>query len=236
MFECKGLVITPDFESNVSFQVYFYNVDGLYFASSDITSKTTRYKVPDLAKYARVVLIPDSEEDIKFTEVYSLAKSVEVSVLKKQNFAPTNYYELAKLNTIESASEVPEKLSKGEIYFYKGHYMGFDASTEAPLASYSASNVVFREHENVAIKLDCDAVQKYILRFGQEVSSKTHHIFFFKVNGDVLMDDILRLTPTSCEEVIVDVPSEAAYMIINVMSSDSSLTELPIVINEYLPR
>ncbi|MBO5850950.1 MAG: hypothetical protein J6R29_01295, partial [Clostridia bacterium] len=56
-FECQGLKITPDFDSNVSYEVFYYDHNEQFLFSSG--SKTDFYESDDtFAKYARIEITP----------------------------------------------------------------------------------------------------------------------------------------------------------------------------------
>ena len=249
MFECKGLKITQDFESNLSYRVYFYGYDEKFLTFSDRFHKENKeFDVPSYAKYARVVLIPDGDEDISFFDVYGIANDVEITVSKEQPDAPVDYYQLAKLNnTINKLEDVPTELSKGEIYFFQFHYVSYNDDLTLR-TEYSKDNFVPLQeeaiqeegHDYVVIKLDCDKVAKYKLTFGEEVNTnpnKWYYLHFFDADGKITADTIVRYQVKPFQEIIVDVPANASYLLMNVLaSSDGEYRELPIVINEYLSR
>ena len=84
MFECQGLVITPDFSSDVSFEVFYYYEDGSYCGSTGKLSSLYEKNDFELAKYAKVVLY--SSKELSFLEVYEFARSVSITVNKDQTF------------------------------------------------------------------------------------------------------------------------------------------------------
>lgn len=94
LFECQGLKIEPNFNSKVSYSVYFYRFDES-FVDSEL-NLTTTYEAPenDIVKYARIVIIPDrgdkSEEDYKiwFWNILGISDDIKVSVNTKQKDLP----------------------------------------------------------------------------------------------------------------------------------------------------
>lgn len=88
-FACQGLKITPEFASNIQYQVFFYGVDDMYLECSEVTSETYNY-CPTLASHARVVIYPQPDEDdddvkVKWYQVRSYAKQLTIEVNRKQN-------------------------------------------------------------------------------------------------------------------------------------------------------
>ena len=87
-FECQGLKITPDFNSNVQYQVFFYDVDDTFLESSEMLNETYNYCSP-LASHARVVIYPQPDDDgedvqVKWYQVRSYAKQLTIEVNRKQ--------------------------------------------------------------------------------------------------------------------------------------------------------
>ncbi len=84
-FECQGLKITPDFDSQVSYQVFFYDQNEQYLEST--ASMTEFYEgTPLLAKYARIEITPQEDEKVSWYEVNKYAKQITVEVNKTQDF------------------------------------------------------------------------------------------------------------------------------------------------------
>ena len=84
-FECQGLKITPDFDAQVSYQVFFYDMNEQFLES---TSEMTEFYqgAPLLAKYARIEITPKEDKKVSWYEVRKYAKQLTVEVNKKQNF------------------------------------------------------------------------------------------------------------------------------------------------------
>lgn len=84
-FECQGLKITPDFDSQVSYQVFFYDMNEQFLES---TSEMTEFYqgAPLLAKYARIEITPQEDDKVSWYEVLKYAKQLTVEVAKQQDF------------------------------------------------------------------------------------------------------------------------------------------------------
>lgn len=83
-FECQGLKITPDFDSQVSYEVFFYDLNGQFLESSGVL--TDFYdKTPFVAKYARIELLPEADNKVSWYEVSKYANDIKVEVSKNQN-------------------------------------------------------------------------------------------------------------------------------------------------------
>ena len=91
MFECQGLTITPDFEANGTYQVFYYDQDRSLVGSTALQKSEYVKKDSDIitAKYARVVITPSSDDKdfkIRFYEVRGYAKNYTITVNKDQTF------------------------------------------------------------------------------------------------------------------------------------------------------
>ena len=93
-FECLGLKCTPDFDSHLSYSVYYYDSEDNFLDSVTGLTRTYEYDHP-FATHARVVIYPDVPEDeneddyeIPFYKVYTVANKLDITVSEKQ----TNKY------------------------------------------------------------------------------------------------------------------------------------------------
>ena len=59
--ECKGLETELDFDSNVTYQVFFYDEDKKFVSATEELGVQDRYDIPETAEYARIVITPDWE-------------------------------------------------------------------------------------------------------------------------------------------------------------------------------
>ena len=95
-FGCIGLRVEPDFESKVSYDVYYYDYDERLIEARKGLSSVYDEDYP-LAQYARIVIHPEipsdvSEKDFKinFYEVYGYANDLNITVDKKQDYLYDN--------------------------------------------------------------------------------------------------------------------------------------------------
>lgn len=96
MFECIGLHIETNVKFNHEYQIFYYNFDGVFLECSEKYTVTSRLDIPELAKYARVVVYTD--EEISFYQVNSIARTLDIKVSKKQNFALHNHFMIDESN------------------------------------------------------------------------------------------------------------------------------------------
>lgn len=111
MFECKGLRVEPDFEATCTYDVFYYDNDGRLLEKKLGLSEIYDEDFP-LAQYARIVIHPDIEAELKedetadewcvgTLEVRRIAKMLKITVDKEQN----NYYNYKNLYVEAEAQE-----------------------------------------------------------------------------------------------------------------------------------
>ena len=89
--QCKGLVIQPDFETQVEYQVFYYNYDKKFIDATEKLKLETYEKGIDYeyAKYCRIVIYPnrggESLDDFKiyFWQVLGYADDITITVSNK---------------------------------------------------------------------------------------------------------------------------------------------------------
>lgn len=91
LFECQGLSISQDFESESTYEVFYYRADESFIGSTGRLTGDYEKSEFENAKYARIVLTPileDGKTKIAFFDIYGYAKEIKISVLKDQTFEP----------------------------------------------------------------------------------------------------------------------------------------------------
>ena len=90
-FECQGLSIKPNFDSNVKYQIFFYDEIGSFIESSDVLSASYNEDVPKNASHARLEITPvwsddvkEKDQVIKWYNKHQWEKSLEIRVDKEQ--------------------------------------------------------------------------------------------------------------------------------------------------------
>ena len=106
MFECQGLTITPDFEADSTYQVFYYDDMKNFIGATDIMSADDpayeKGSTFPFAKYARVLIIPnptdennqkDKEFKIRFYEVLGYANDYKITVDRNQEISYREIFE-----------------------------------------------------------------------------------------------------------------------------------------------
>ena len=64
-FECGSEVrVKIDFDSNVTYQIFFYDEDDTFVQTTQEYEKTATVSAPDGAAYARIVVTPEWDDDV----------------------------------------------------------------------------------------------------------------------------------------------------------------------------
>ena len=244
LIECRGLTVTPDFDGNVSYQIFWYNTDELYFGCTDIYGNRDKFReldVPDAARYCRIVVYPsqlDKEGEkiddfkVRFYEPIKYADDITIKVLKKQNFKATDLYKIAKAGTAPEGT-LPNLNDK--YMFYENMHV-FGVTNGVVLYDFDKADKKEIQEYNV-IKLDCSNVKDYSIVFKEDTSLK-YYFWFYDSKGTALyLDDgsYARCYGKADAELRLSVPENSRYLFINLPLSDNG-ESLPVIINEYLPR
>ena len=83
-FECQGLKITPDFDADVSYQIFYYGKNDKYLGSTEILTDFHEASIPLAAIYARIMIIPNTDDVISWYEVGKYADDLTLEISKKQ--------------------------------------------------------------------------------------------------------------------------------------------------------
>ena len=91
-FECQGLNVTPVFDNDISYQIYFYDQNNEFVHTTGrLTGTFTQDSIPFFAKYARIVVTPNNDNKVTLFELRKYANQLETTVYREQGFK--NYTE-----------------------------------------------------------------------------------------------------------------------------------------------
>lgn len=110
MFECRGLEITPDFGSQVTYKVVFYDENGEFLSiTTPSTQKFHSQSVPLFAKYARIEInagtVDGEKVEIGLLDILKYSKQVSVKVDKKQSTLRSRLYQIESENCVTMQGE-----------------------------------------------------------------------------------------------------------------------------------
>lgn len=97
-FGCIGLNTSLDFDSNVSYRIFFYNEKGSFLESTSKLTENYGIDTPVGATQCRIVITPNEDSKISWYEKSSYAKQLKIVVDKEQKY-------VAKLRTITFTSD-----------------------------------------------------------------------------------------------------------------------------------
>lgn len=164
--ECQGLEIKPDFDSDVTYQIFWYNEDEVFFGCTEKTSKPyTIFKgpIPELAKYCRIVIFPSQlDEDgrkikdfkVSIFDVGEIVNNLDITVSKTQDFEPENLFEdLVPIDNKDS--NINHLVLAGDRIIINGLTLNDNAVNTSDTSASETESIICVQPDNVAMyKLD----------------------------------------------------------------------------------
>ena len=231
--ECQGLKVKPEFDSDVTYQIFWYNEDELYL---DCTQKTTLKSAqfvgstPELAKYARIVIFPSQLDEegkqikdfkVSIFDIAKIANNLNITVNKEQEYKGINIFE----NLVEYEDSMGSKnqvLINDDNILFSNHGFATPYGSNLNEASIGTAN----GHNIVKISCDDTAIYKVDLTNTEKMLS----FFFYDISGAYVSEaklaggDVHHLTvPNSGDDLIIIVYFDMALL------SECTMTR-------YLPR
>ena len=226
--ECQGLSIKPEFDSNVTFQIFWYNEDEVYFGCTERTTMpSARFigDVPYLAKYCRIVIYPSQLDEegkqikdfeVKLYEIRSIAKNLNITVDKKQEFEVNNLLETSKVydSSMGTKSEI---VLNGQTILFE--------NTNASNFKVNINEVVFTEDERYdMLTLDASSVSMY--KIDMSHTSTAVKILMYDSSGNFVDQNWIYSGVN-----YVNIPTDEDVCILSLLIADDNL-----VVTPYLPR
>ena len=223
-FSCEGLRIVPDFEAELTYDVYYYDSNGNLLDKRMGLTNSFEQDYPQ-ADTCRVVINPAVPADVRkgdfkihFWEVYSYASQLTITVARDQvvyTSSPNLYdealsvsgtFEATNVETIVASTSMKTSalISVDEKYDYYRVYIRNSGLTEA-VPSY----VTFSDEDGVAIYVNSDG----------EVSEGITHTF----NGDAMLNDtwysVILEVPKTAEHIRVSAPNDAEVRVYGIIEN-----------------
>ena len=243
LIPCKGLTISADLFGDGEYQIFWYNHDKLCIGFENRTYKPFDSKVPDIAKYCRIVLYPDlteekesldKGEEFKFNyfNILKFASKISVSVYKKQTARPVDLYKVA-LKTATFDSYDMGRITS-DVSFVKNSTIP-ETAERFYVAEKSVSGYEDEDENGYAvIKLKCENIKQYEFIFDDSTEDQKFELFFFKSDESMAADSYV-LGPIDEPSYVIDVPTGCDYLCINLVPKDpvkgGAIPEF--IINEY---
>lgn len=137
-FECQGLSVSLEFDSEISYQIYFYDQNNDFVhTTGKLEGAFVSDSIPFFAKYARIVITPDDDEKVTTLEVLKYAKQLNAKVNREQGFK--NYTE----NLMEV--DIEGSLLQGDNEVVPSEIDGAFISKYVNISSYD-EGLMFRFH------------------------------------------------------------------------------------------
>ncbi len=138
LFECQGLTVTP-LANGVEYQIFWYNVDGLYFDKTDIlTESFSPENVPVLARYARMQISKSALKAVEDTVLEGLTVKVD----KEQAFDYDKLYDSISYEDFKNYGSLEEIDFEYALFIEGCTYVDSIAMGEIASSSFSSSTVV----------------------------------------------------------------------------------------------
>lgn len=101
-FKCDGLYIEPEFDSTITYQVFFYDSLGNFVSSTASLEGYYTETIPAGSSYARIVITPKwdkgtaaDDKKINIFQINKYAKQLNVKVIKEQGEYVTEFVEVS---------------------------------------------------------------------------------------------------------------------------------------------
>jgi len=255
LVDCLGLSITPDFENDSDYQIFWYNHDGIFLGSEERTDEAFTGKVPSIARYCRIVLYPDlteakkelkKGEEFKFTvwNTKNYTDDINVKIYRNQDFKPEDFFTTAQLESTSDISKITT-IASNYSYIRNATLHGFSDAEHNTLVNFmtalkTVSIEGYEADENngyAVIKLHAANVEKYEFIFGDMPEGAKYYVFYYDEAGNAVYP-AEAIIPTDNTSYIIDIPENTDYVCINVYPADldEGGETVPFVINEYTYR
>ena len=209
-FKCRGIQITPDFDSNVKYQVFYYGEQNQFVGASEVLTKGQHVPMNDLAVYARLVITPyDSKNmsvEIKTLDVAKYARSVKITVDRDQDYEIPNLFEEAKKNTYKGEAS-PDGMVSNELLkysFFEDSY--FTVSQGDSLKICSDANSVGK---NVCI-IPCSNIASLYFDSDVYMASGIAGCITVDPSGNYLMETLGAVY----NDFTFEIPEAASYFVV----------------------
>lgn len=118
-FACEGLKAVLDFDSEINYQLFYYDILDNFVSSSEVLTSGYSNESPTHGAYARIVITPTNDEDgkISFMEKYKYGNQLNVSVSKKAESNVSKKYVSYKNKVLDVVSNFKELTFVGNVDF-----------------------------------------------------------------------------------------------------------------------
>ena len=131
-FECIGLQISLEFDSNVNYQVFFYDETDNFISSSIVYEEGSTPSIPNNAKKARLDVTPiwdaeveEEDKELNIFQVRKYAKQLTIKVAKKQGEYVMEFNEVDLTDETLFTQEVGYYTANGQLNSTDSSYSSY---------------------------------------------------------------------------------------------------------------
>ena len=207
-FECQGLNVSMEFDSTISYQLFFYDKYGDFLYSSSELETDFKDTLSQNVSHARIVITPiweddvkDDDKEIKWHQVNKYAKQLTIKVADEQEEVKT-YDETLD----ETATAVVAEYSWQGTFNIANDQISENA--DAPWHWYGLVDA--SDYDEIIVKIKTSDIGKEV-QFGEMTMDA------------ILLYDITNDTQGSCDRFtceVEQVEDEYSYYVINAESID----------------
>lgn len=208
-FECDGLIVTPIFESTISYELYFYDFDGNFIESTGKLTESYKEELPFSCKSCRIVITPNNDTEIKWYEINSYTKQLNIEVSKEQ---VKDFGE--KLETLENLSVL---LGKGNFNNETGSFVADETSPFTFASPIDITNI-----DNILLRVDKSSTEGTVMYQG----SPLQKILFFADKTVVFLDYDVIYSVDNLSYLLFDVSSYSGFVYFAVDDASVSVFEI----------
>ena len=200
-FECLGLEVKLDFDSNVTYQAFYYDELDKFISATPVYEESLQLSVPENATYARLVVTPIWADDVEdedrvchWYDVFKYANQLEITVFKDQGDEDAEENVTCEHNyVIGKCSECGHQLTNlfsVDKWTSSDYYSNGSLISSGDTDPYALANI----EENIMVKPG-DVVQSNILFYNTSYNNASCiRVAGFDADGNWVKD---VLTPSS---------------------------------------
>ncbi len=196
-FGCQGLTVVPEFESQGTYQIFFYDELGNFVSKTDVLEKSFSEDIDIFTTHARIVITPNEDED---------GNAIAMNVFNKSKYA-----EQLTIKVNKEQKGLPKKYT----YDYSGATATYNDFSINAGGSYRSSS----EYELTSYTIDLSTVKQHYSKVVLSGDGE-NIIFAFVTEEPILKSNAAFATPET--KVLTagttfwdgEIPADAIYLIV----------------------
>lgn len=179
-FKCDGLIIEPEFDSTITYQVFFYDGLGNFVDSSASLEGYYTEEIPTGSSYARIVITPkwdkdtkDDDKKINIFQVNKYAKQLTVKVYAEQRDDVKKFQD-----TLEEYTEVELSVLGPGIYDMSN--LSFTPGSNSPWYFYDVIDV--SSTDNILVKVPTELLTAKVVYSSSSMDALVYYDLTNKTN------------------------------------------------------